>query len=258
MWRRDESASTDPGSPPITERDVRERFDAKLWDFWQVVAWILYRTPEHLDEFVLSPRRARWYDRGANAVLRRAIERGAVTGFDENGCEIKPAAVLGRDPKIRFDSRAMQARWTESYSRLANEVVADARQTGSIPNRPAIEVDKGEVAPKNEASGAIAPHNVEGRKSTRGRKKTVAYDLAFEGIRADLADQKITPEQLSEMSEKELSTEYGGPCPSLRSAPARRARAEILKGLNYETKQERRQRALAALRDTQRKAPKGN
>ena len=42
----------DPGSPPITERDVRERFDAKLWDFWQVVAWILYRTPEHLDEFV--------------------------------------------------------------------------------------------------------------------------------------------------------------------------------------------------------------
>ena len=36
-------------------------------------------------------------------MLRRAIERGAVTGFDENGRKFKPAAVLGRDPKIRFE-----------------------------------------------------------------------------------------------------------------------------------------------------------
>ncbi len=99
--------------------------DPTFWDFAQTVSWILNRSEEKLNEFVLSPRRARWYGRGADAVLRRAIERGAVTGFDENGRKFKPAAVLGRDPKIRFDSRSIRARWTPSYSLLAGEAAAN-------------------------------------------------------------------------------------------------------------------------------------
>ena len=122
-----------PGSAPTSECDVRKRFDATFWGFRQVVAWIFYRTPEHLDAFALSPRGARWYVFGADAVLRRAIERGVVIGFDENGHEIKPAAVLGRDPKIRFNSRAIKARWTPSYSLLVDK--AEQSRSGKTSGR---------------------------------------------------------------------------------------------------------------------------
>jgi hypothetical protein len=116
-------------------RAIQERFEASRWSYREVVAWILHRTPAAL--VAILPRRSlsdKWYGSSerekAEAVLRRSIERAFLTAIDENGHNIMPAAMLGPDPKIRFETVAVKSRWTSSYSLLGEKNCGDEAASG--------------------------------------------------------------------------------------------------------------------------------
>ena len=102
------------------EREHRERFEAHYWTYWQAVAWIYHRSSRQLDDYVLPDQQRcfRWYNSEAGKHLRIAIERGELAAFDFSGRQIERAAVLGRDPQLRFFSADIKGRWTAEFSPL--------------------------------------------------------------------------------------------------------------------------------------------
>jgi hypothetical protein len=105
------------GSPALSKkkRESRKRFEAVRWTYREAVAWVCYRNPSRLLDLVCGLSRGdRWYEsekHQADNQVREAIQSGQIMAFDESGMEIKPLAVLGRDPKVFFRSDTIKARW---------------------------------------------------------------------------------------------------------------------------------------------------
>jgi hypothetical protein len=139
------------------ERAIQERFEATWWSYREVVAWILHRTPAALLAILLQRSRSeKWYGQErekAEAVLRRSIERAFLTAIDENGDNIKPAAVLGPDPKIRFETVAVKRRWTSRCSLLGDKNCGDeclCERSGSSGHDSGPSAEPGDARPKGQ------------------------------------------------------------------------------------------------------------